>query len=840
MHIKSFVVYTEHIKTKHPKKRIKHFNLKPDFHDPDMCCKSCERTYKTKGLYHLHLKSTHQINAPGREPEIVIATQDSNENSFYCSGCNKHIEDHTSYMRHIKATHSKKHIKHFNLKPDFYDPNKYCKSCERTYKSKTLYRLHLKKTHLIDAPCKKPKTVIAKQKSNINGFYCSGCNKHIENQTSYTKHIITKHPKKRIKHFNLKPDFYDPNKYCKSCERTYKTKALYRLHLKNTHKLVPTNFEPKIIRKNSNENGVYCCGCNSYIKGHASYLKHIKLQHSSKQIRHFNMRPDINDPNMYCNACERTYGTTALYRHHLKISHKIIRECFIPKNLKQSSSKLGTYCCGCDTYIKGQAPYLIHIKTKHPKKKIKHFDLKPDINDPNHYCKSCDRTYSASHLYQGHLKLTHRLSSIGVNQKRTPNQKQNSNNPKYHCSMCQQQFVIEEVYKNHLNGFIHKSRARKLDPNTLPPDPSDPNFYCRSCHKTYSTQQRYLIHIRGVHKEIQYLKTYKKDLQKKHISYCFKCKMSFTSPELYYKHIKIHRTELDLTKSKPMQTSESHQLILTRSKANLIYKTLPNSNDGQSINCQFCEQSFKTRNQYSLHLRLDHHLALKNTEPDQSNLKNTQPSKRSRLRTEMKSKYDSYIHHNYDKSGIYCQYCDNSFKSTNSYHHHQCKTIQGKQPQGLTTQKENLPDPSDPNNYCSICKITFKNIPIFRKHCIGKHLMQLAPLPYNRHFNPVVVVRNRPRKKVRFEKPIFSTIEKDSNLLPDPFSPQFYCSVCNTKNNTLSAHHRHCREIHQMKLKPLHVYQLSNSDAKINMLNPESTVRNVNSLVVVNKNSKII
>ncbi|KAG2215188.1 hypothetical protein INT46_001464 [Mucor plumbeus] len=152
MHIKSFVVYTEHIKTKHPKKRIKHFNLKPDFHDPDMCCKSCERTYKTKGLYHLHLKSTHQINAPGREPEIVIATQDSNENSFYCSGCNKHIEDHTSYMRHIKATHSKKHIKHFNLKPDFYDPNKYCKSCERTYKSKTLYRLHLKKTHLIDAP----------------------------------------------------------------------------------------------------------------------------------------------------------------------------------------------------------------------------------------------------------------------------------------------------------------------------------------------------------------------------------------------------------------------------------------------------------------------------------------------------------------------------------------------------------------------------------------------------------------------------------------------------------------------------------------------------------------
>lgn len=80
------------------------------------------------------------------------------------------------------------------------------------------------------------------------------------------------------------PDEFDPNNYCRQCNRIYTTTENYRQHLKRAHKMV--------------------------------------LVRLSKRILDLNISPNPNDANNHCASCNRTYSSRRSYQLYLEGIHK--------------------------------------------------------------------------------------------------------------------------------------------------------------------------------------------------------------------------------------------------------------------------------------------------------------------------------------------------------------------------------------------------------------------------------------------------------------------------------------------------------------------------------------
>lgn len=90
---------------------------------------------------------------------------------------------------------------------------------------------------------------------------------------------------------------------------------------------------------------------------------------------------------------------------------------------------------------------------------IKHPELTPDINDPNYFCKTCDRIYYDRGAYNVHLVRVHNISRVG-------------------------------------------NLSRIVPPFPFPtlfPDPDNEDRYCAPCGKTFTTFASFKTHIKGVH-----------------------------------------------------------------------------------------------------------------------------------------------------------------------------------------------------------------------------------------------------------------------------------------------------------------------------------------------------
>lgn len=193
-----------------------------------------------------------------------------------------------------------------NILPDIGDPHFHCKSCNTTYSDRHAYRFHLKYVHRMELPTKYIQPLYDPKmkelnKNNPENTSCFLCKLVIGSKLLYTRHIhrheasgYTNKPLKTLKNRvsradpNITPDYDDPNGYCKSCNKTYKSRAIYKEHLRKFHimakypKSIPN---PEILPEMSDSTNKYCAPYNHVYISRRSYLIHLRHVHHMKSIK---------------------------------------------------------------------------------------------------------------------------------------------------------------------------------------------------------------------------------------------------------------------------------------------------------------------------------------------------------------------------------------------------------------------------------------------------------------------------------------------------------------------------------------------------------------------------
>lgn len=119
-------------------------------------------------------------------------------NYYSCRICKERKPDFISLLNHRRSVHNiniiYKTIKHVNLEPDVYDPNRYCRACEKTFGLRKNYLQHLRGIHDMVLPLLKgrPKASIIPDPYDVSHNCCS-CNKAYGSQQNYRRHLKSVH-----------------------------------------------------------------------------------------------------------------------------------------------------------------------------------------------------------------------------------------------------------------------------------------------------------------------------------------------------------------------------------------------------------------------------------------------------------------------------------------------------------------------------------------------------------------------------------------------------------------------------------------------------------------------
>lgn len=136
--------------------------------------------------------------------------------------------------------------------------------------------------------------------------------------------------------------------------------------------------------------------------------------------------PDPDDPNFYCESCDAKYPTRTRYHYHIKYIHKIqlaplkVSPIYDPnmKKIDENDVK-STSCFLCkltfgtrNLYRRHRRRHLrngrMNSELNYSRRKVPiDTNILPDIDDPNGYCKVCDRKSTSLKVYINHIRFFH-------------------------------------------------------------------------------------------------------------------------------------------------------------------------------------------------------------------------------------------------------------------------------------------------------------------------------------------------------------------------------------------------------------------------------------------------
>ncbi|KAI8640677.1 hypothetical protein BD408DRAFT_419471 [Parasitella parasitica] len=170
------------------------------------------------------------------------------------------------------------------------------------------------------------------------------------------------------------PDPNDQNYYCCACNLQKASRASYRSHLKNFHKMPLTPLQPPLFTEasprlpNLYDANFYCRVCERKFKDSVAYRRHCGKYHGmligrTPTVPDPNIIPDPDDPLNYCQACNRSYEVRSIFRDHLRRVHKMaLAPVCNPANLDRSSGFVCRFCL--ETFKEGKV-YGVHLQAKH-------------------------------------------------------------------------------------------------------------------------------------------------------------------------------------------------------------------------------------------------------------------------------------------------------------------------------------------------------------------------------------------------------------------------------------------------------------------------------------------
>lgn len=143
-------------------------------------------------------------------------------------------------------------------------------------------------------------------------------------------------------------------------------------------------------------------------------------------------------------------------------------------------------------------------------------NIRPDIDDPDIYCKSCQFKYKCGGVYRGYLKKIRKMEITPPRNKLSlfdPNVSVNdAQDPRNTiCAICKRKYsrrsgCLQHMKNWHRNGKNTPATKLPIVNSNIQPNPKDINCYCLSCQKHYSDRTAYRHHIRDIHPDVKLTK----------------------------------------------------------------------------------------------------------------------------------------------------------------------------------------------------------------------------------------------------------------------------------------------------------------------------------------------
>lgn len=259
---------------------------------------------------------------------------------------------------------------------------------------------------------------------------CKTCVKTFTRKSGYKSHLKTAFHKrsltKKISPPEALPDASDPNCYCIVCNIVFKSRNIYRQHLKNIHKMdvTPLKRTPEgNISPDPHNVKNYCDSCNWPFPSSKKYHYHLKCVRKILQrpkIPNLNILPDTDDPNFYCRSSQLKYKTRCTYNKHLQFIYKMELKPLRKKtvfnttiSINNTKNPNNASCFICKHRYSSKGNYQKHTMIVHKDginmlvnrpKTMCNPDINPDPSDPNFNCSSCQRKYANYYCYCQHIR----------------------------------------------------------------------------------------------------------------------------------------------------------------------------------------------------------------------------------------------------------------------------------------------------------------------------------------------------------------------------------------------------------------------------------------------------
>ncbi|KAL9543199.1 hypothetical protein MBANPS3_008230 [Mucor bainieri] len=352
-------------------------------------------------------------------------------------------------------------------------------------------------------------------------YRCDICEIKMTDLKSVLEHRHSIHIDKRytsnrkIKNIDTEPDIHDHNFYCKSCERRYNNKKIYRSHLKAVHYMVLKPLHNWKARDNNvfpdpdpDDPNLYCRACDHTYARKSSYNRHCQYLHGMKHVKvanqHSTMPSSLMDT--YCQVCDRRFARPNSYRRHLFTIHKVDWRLTqqTQSNILPNANDPNFYCCSCSKKMANKESFKHHLMQVHsifqsaPRKKSR---LNPDVNNPNNHCRVCQRTYPSKGRYRLHLRMVHHVALPPLRGNHSRTDLPDPYNPIRYCSVCKKTYESLSAYRVHCKcvHFMSLNHASIVNPDAEI-NINNPDLYCAQCERTYTTKYYFKQHFKVVHK----------------------------------------------------------------------------------------------------------------------------------------------------------------------------------------------------------------------------------------------------------------------------------------------------------------------------------------------------
>ncbi|GAN05541.1 hypothetical protein MAM1_0094c05012 [Mucor ambiguus] len=205
-----------------------------------------------------------------------------------------------------------------------------------------------------------------------------------------------------------------------------------------------------------------------------------------------------------CRSCNQELENLRSLLEHRMVKHNIHPRphLFRHMDLEPIVNDPDHYCRSCDMYFISRMRYRDHLENAH------HMILKPlrtptyvIDEDPNFYCEPCDKYLRNKYMHRYHLQKQHNVELPPLKRKANPDITPDLDHPDFYCASCEYKFKKKGAFKTHCEK-IHKmqvpKKSRIVKEGT--PDLDDPDNRCNVCEHTFTSKQKYKRHCRNVHK----------------------------------------------------------------------------------------------------------------------------------------------------------------------------------------------------------------------------------------------------------------------------------------------------------------------------------------------------